>query len=377
VSLAARRPARSLTAIATESAAGALPPDDLPRLPRGVTLDPAVLDGAACQTHPDPDLFFPDPGDTAAIAVAKRLCAACRVRPACLAMAVATGDQHAIAGGLTAAERAARVAAGQTTAARTLAARHAEATGVDLAAIRAAAAAQRRTGQGRPTRYLIDRAAAAVAYQLAAAVGITTAAAELGISYAALRAAFDRWGLPRPASVRHPQDTPAARLRTERTQAAAAMRLARQVGTAQAARRFGVDRKALRAAFDHWGLGRPHVKGGSRAPTRLHRDRTAAAEALELARQVGVRPAARQLGVCPRTLHNTWQRWQLGTVTSTPQGVRLARARRQDDPWHRANRARLAALDRAATSCSGRQPGPHRASATPARSGPAPERTPA
>ena len=177
MSLAAHRPARSLTAIATEAAAGTLSPDGLPRLPRGVTLDVALLDDAACQDNPDPDLFFPDLGDTAAIAAAKRLCAA--------------------------------------------------------------------------------------------------------------------------------------------------------------------------------------------------------AEALELARQVGVRGAARQLGVCPRTLHNTWRRWQLGTVTSTPQGARLAQARRQDDPWHRATRARLAALNRAAASSGADgQPGNHLASPIPARSGHTPpERT--
>jgi WhiB family transcriptional regulator, redox-sensing transcriptional regulator len=77
---------------------------DLPRLPRGITLDLEVLRDAACGEH-DLELFYPEPGDTAAEQAAKQVCAGCPVHEACLDMALATGDQHAILGGTTPAER--------------------------------------------------------------------------------------------------------------------------------------------------------------------------------------------------------------------------------------------------------------------------------
>ena len=63
MTLTAHRPARSVSSLVaddpTELAA------DLPRLPRGITLDLEVLRDAACGEH-DLELFYPEPDDTAA-----------------------------------------------------------------------------------------------------------------------------------------------------------------------------------------------------------------------------------------------------------------------------------------------------------------------
>ena len=56
------------------------------------------LPGAAC-ADADPDLFFPEPGDEAAEAAARAICASCPVRPACYAGAVARGERWGIWGG--------------------------------------------------------------------------------------------------------------------------------------------------------------------------------------------------------------------------------------------------------------------------------------
>lgn len=64
---------------------------------------------AACATA-DPDLFFPDSDTPAArIAEAKKICASCPVREACLKDAIRRGETEAICGGLTGRERRAVV----------------------------------------------------------------------------------------------------------------------------------------------------------------------------------------------------------------------------------------------------------------------------
>jgi WhiB family redox-sensing transcriptional regulator len=50
-------------------------------------------------------VFFPDPGDRVAEAVAKRMCGGCVVRAECLDYAVAVDAEVGIFGGLTASER--------------------------------------------------------------------------------------------------------------------------------------------------------------------------------------------------------------------------------------------------------------------------------
>ena len=62
------------------------------------------LSGAACGGA-DPDLFFPEPGDTFSERRAKTICAACPVRAACLAGAIDRAEPVGIFGGLTETER--------------------------------------------------------------------------------------------------------------------------------------------------------------------------------------------------------------------------------------------------------------------------------
>ena len=62
------------------------------------------LSGAAC-VGADPDLFFPEPGDTFAERRAKAICAACPVRAACLAGAIDRGEPVGVFGGLNEVER--------------------------------------------------------------------------------------------------------------------------------------------------------------------------------------------------------------------------------------------------------------------------------
>jgi WhiB family transcriptional regulator, redox-sensing transcriptional regulator len=56
------------------------------------------LPGAACRAA-DPALFFPEPGDEATDVAAKAICAACPVRRACYAGAIARGERWGIWGG--------------------------------------------------------------------------------------------------------------------------------------------------------------------------------------------------------------------------------------------------------------------------------------
>jgi WhiB family transcriptional regulator, redox-sensing transcriptional regulator len=63
-------------------------------------------DRASCaRPGVDPELFFPFPGEHGKAARAKRICAGCPVRPACLADAMASRDGFGIRGGLTPNER--------------------------------------------------------------------------------------------------------------------------------------------------------------------------------------------------------------------------------------------------------------------------------
>ena len=102
MTLTAHRPARPVSSLVADDPVELAA--DLPGLPSGASLDPEVLRGAACGSE-DLELFYPEPGDTAAEQAAKRVCAGCPVREPCLEMALATGDQHAILGGTTPAER--------------------------------------------------------------------------------------------------------------------------------------------------------------------------------------------------------------------------------------------------------------------------------
>jgi WhiB family redox-sensing transcriptional regulator len=68
-----------------------------------MTLDaPEWRDFALCRVT-DPEAFFPETGENGR--PAKRVCAGCEVREACLAEALAHDERFGIWGGLTAAER--------------------------------------------------------------------------------------------------------------------------------------------------------------------------------------------------------------------------------------------------------------------------------
>lgn len=78
---------------------------------RGLLLDgqpaPAWRRAAAC-ADVLPGVFYPDPGDHVTAAAAKRVCAGCPVREACLADVLAwerPSTRYGVVGGLTAQER--------------------------------------------------------------------------------------------------------------------------------------------------------------------------------------------------------------------------------------------------------------------------------
>jgi WhiB family redox-sensing transcriptional regulator len=303
---------------------------DLPRLPRGVVLDPAVLRDAACGPE-DLELFYPEPDDQAAEQAAKALCATCPVRQPCLDMALATGDQYAILGGTTPAERVPLRRQRQVAHARHQAAQRATAaTGIDPAEVRGPA------GRSMRAHLFGDASATLRAWELCKTAGTAHVAALIGVHVTDLHAALTHWGLEVP-NLHKP-----AELVHDLAKAREAFSLVEQVGWVKAAREVGVARRTLRAAFGRWELGEP-IHRGPRAPTRLAFDRGVAEEALELAVQVGTSRAAEEFGVNRATLYYAWKRFGLGRPTDRPDGARLARQRvlaakaipGADHPWRR------------------------------------------
>jgi WhiB family transcriptional regulator, redox-sensing transcriptional regulator len=173
----------------------------------------------------DPDLFAydptSDPPETAQ--AAKAVCAGCPVIDDCLAFAFrtmrASQDLTGIYGGLTPAERAER----------------------------------RPPEQPHPWRRR-DPEFAARSFATASELGVRGAARFYQVDPKTLRAAWERHGLGRVP--RRPPPEPAARLDREAAQRAFAVARARSI--AEAARRFSVTRRGLRAAWDRHGLGHPH-----------------------------------------------------------------------------------------------------------------------
>jgi WhiB family redox-sensing transcriptional regulator len=329
MTLTAHRPARSVASLVADDPAELAA--DLPHLPRGVTLDLEVLRHAACGEE-NLELFYPEPGDRAAEQAAKAICAACPVREACLDMALASGDQHAVLGGTTPAERIPLRRQRQVIHAREKAAERATAaTGIDPSDIRGP------VGRSMRAHLFGDASATVRAWELCKTAGTSHVAALIGVHVTDLHAALAHWGLEVP-NLHKP-----AELMHDPVKAREAFALVEQVGWVKAAREVGVARRTLRAAFAQWGMGEP-VHRGPRAPTRLATDRTAAEEALELAVQVGTSRAAERFGVNPATLYYAWKRWGLERPTDRPEGARLAlerklaAARRADPerhPWRR------------------------------------------
>jgi WhiB family redox-sensing transcriptional regulator len=63
---------------------------------------PTWRDDAACQ-YTDPEAFFPEKGES--VAMAKRVCSRCPVRTPCLDYALETRQRHGVWGGLSEPER--------------------------------------------------------------------------------------------------------------------------------------------------------------------------------------------------------------------------------------------------------------------------------
>jgi WhiB family redox-sensing transcriptional regulator len=110
--------------------------------------------------------------------------------------------------------------------------------------------------------------------------------------------------------------------RQQRELAEQAHQLANQVGLRQAARQLGIHRDALTAAFTQWGLPVPERRVGWQ-PSRFLSDRAEAERAFALAEQLGsVNAAATELGTTWPSLRKAFTRHDLGMPTPNPEAVR-------------------------------------------------------
>jgi WhiB family transcriptional regulator, redox-sensing transcriptional regulator len=110
--------------------------------------------------------------------------------------------------------------------------------------------------------------------------------------------------------------------RQRRELAEAAHQLASQVGLRQAARQLGIHRDALKAAFAQWELPMPERRVGWQ-PSRFLTDRTEAERAFALAEQLGsVNAAATELGTTWPSLRKAFTRHGLGMPARNPEAVR-------------------------------------------------------
>jgi WhiB family redox-sensing transcriptional regulator len=102
------------------------------------------------------------------------------------------------------------------------------------------------------------------------------------------------------------------RFLNDRAAAEEALELANQVSLDRAARDLGVSKQALRRAFDHHGLGQPQVfQGGPPRSPFLH-DRNAAEQAWQRAAEVGINQTRKELGTSDKALRTAWARHGLG-----------------------------------------------------------------
>jgi WhiB family transcriptional regulator, redox-sensing transcriptional regulator len=110
--------------------------------------------------------------------------------------------------------------------------------------------------------------------------------------------------------------------RQRRELAEQAHQLAGEVGLRQAARRLGVHRDALKAAFAQWELPMPERRVGWQ-PSRFLADRGEAERAFALAEKLGsVNAAAQELGTTWPSLRKAFQRHGLGMPARNPETVR-------------------------------------------------------
>jgi WhiB family transcriptional regulator, redox-sensing transcriptional regulator len=110
--------------------------------------------------------------------------------------------------------------------------------------------------------------------------------------------------------------------RQRRDLAEQAHQLAGQVGLRQAAKQLGIHRDALKAAFAQWELPMPERRVGWQ-PSRFLVDRGEAERAFHLAEQLGsVNAAAAELGTTWPSLRKAFQRHGLGMPARNPEAVR-------------------------------------------------------
>jgi WhiB family transcriptional regulator, redox-sensing transcriptional regulator len=109
--------------------------------------------------------------------------------------------------------------------------------------------------------------------------------------------------------------------RQDRQVAERAHELASRVGLRQAAKELGVSRDTLKNAWAHWNLPQPQAKVGYQ-PSRFLADRAEAERAFRLAEELGsINAAARELGTTWPSLRKAFQRHQLGTPTPNPAAI--------------------------------------------------------
>ena len=114
--------------------------------------------------------------------------------------------------------------------------------------------------------------------------------------------------------------------RQRRDLAVEAHELASRVGVRQAARQLGVHRDALTAAWARWGLPQPEARAGWQ-PSPFLADRAEAQRAYRLAQRLGsVNAAAAELGTTWPTLRKAFTRHGLGMPTPNPAAVRARHA---------------------------------------------------
>jgi hypothetical protein len=95
-----------------------------------------------------------------------------------------------------------------------------------------------------------------------------------------------------------------------------------QVGLRQAARQLGIHRDALKAAFSQWGLPALERRVGWQ-PSRFLTDRAEAERAFALAERLGsVNAAAAELGTTWPSLRKAFARHGLGMPARNPEAVR-------------------------------------------------------
>jgi WhiB family redox-sensing transcriptional regulator len=130
--------------------------------------------------------------------------------------------------------------------------------------------------------------------------------------------------------------------RQQRELAEQAHQLASQVGLRQAAKRLGIHRDALRAAFAQWGLPALERRVGWQ-PSRFLTDRGEAERAFALAERLGsVNAAAIELGTTWPSLRKAFQRHGLGMPARNPEAVRQ---RAIDAARQRSGRSATPSLD--------------------------------